>query len=206
MPDFFLNNTFLRILVVAVPVVTLALTGAAIFLGASLSGLAGIVVFNMIVLRWRAAEIKEAAHHVAKSAAVISKYEALLREVSNEEFSNGWQERSSAALTEVNKLKKLAHLFESRYNGMVGPLMNAFFLFDIQCATRLEKWRRQGRTTLSSALAELTEIDCYVSLATYAFNHPTYTYPTINEEEQVYVGEDVAHPLLQGSAISRRSY
>jgi len=200
MPDFFINNMFLRILVVAVPVVTLALAGAAIFLGMDLSGLAVIVVFNMIVLRWRVAGIREAAHYVAKSAAVISKFEALLREVSNEEFSTGWQERSRAALEEVNKLKKLAHLFESRYNGMVGPLMNAFFLFDIQCAIRLERWRRQGRATLSSALTELTEIDCYVSLATYAFNHPTYTYPTINEEEQVYVGEDVAHPLLQGSA------
>jgi hypothetical protein len=200
MEDRFISSAFIRAIVVIIPVMSVAAGVLSFLYEGSYPFLLLIVVFNWLFLRAKVQPIKEASYYVAKSAELIVKYEALIGEVAKERFATGkWNEHAITAFGAIMKLKKLAHLFESRYNGMVGPLMNSLFLFDIQCGVRLDRWRKIHRQEVLRGLADITEIDTYVSLATFAYNHPQYTYPAFNHS--TYSAENIAHPLLEKTAV-----
>ena len=201
MEDRFINSALIRILVVLIPILSRGAGVLSIIYEGVYPLLLLIVVFNWLFLRAKAQPIKEASYYVAKSAELITKYEALTGEVAQESFStSAWKEHAIAALAAIRKLKKLAHLFESRYNGMVGPLMNSFFLFDIQCGVKLERWRKLHREEVLQGLTDVTEIDSYVSLATFAYNHPQYNYPVLNSN-RFFSAVNIAHPLLEKTAV-----
>ena len=100
------------------------------------------------------------------------------------------------SVAEILKFKKLVHLFDSRSNGMVGPVMNTFFLFDFYCLLQLEGWRKKHSPLLLQAIDEMIATDVDVSGAVYAFNHPQNIYPQINDTGSEILASDLKHPLL----------
>jgi hypothetical protein len=202
MQDNFLNSALIRVLVILIPVLTVVAAVLSILFDGFYPLLLLIVCFNWLFLRYKAQAIKEASYYVARSAKLIEKYEALTGVVAGQEFNAaGWQDDAAGALLSMQKLKKLAHLFESRYNGMVGPLMNSLFMFDIQCGVLLERWRRDNKNKISKALTDITEVDTYICLSTFACNHPQYNYPAFTIGSNTYSAANFAHPLLEKTAV-----
>ncbi len=205
MPDFFVTRWFFRVIAVVMPVVVVGLIVLAALGYSMLPFFTLVVVINWTILGFNAKAIKETANYVARSAKLIGKYEALLAELGQEQFETvSWDKDAQAASLAIARLKKLAHLFESRYNQMVGPLMNSFVLFDLQCCLRLEQWRRTHKAAMAEGLKSVTEADYFISLGTYAFNHPEQVYPEVRVGENVYQAEGMAHPLLQKGAVGNK--
>ncbi|RYG30080.1 MAG: hypothetical protein EOO01_37260, partial [Chitinophagaceae bacterium] len=198
--DIIRNSFLLRVVIFLVPAITMALILASFLTEGLTPFFTIVIVFNWILLGIKSKQIKETAYYVAKGVSTIDKYEALLGELSKHKFRHPYliaiSEKAAIGLAAIQQLRKLAHLFESRSNGMVGPLMNTFFLFDLQCVLRLEQWRKENRDTLSAALETVTILDVYTSKAIYSFNHPEYIYPQISDHGASIRAIAMSHPLL----------
>ena len=198
--DHFINNLLVRIAAIAMPVASLVFIGYSVYLGSMYSGLTLVLVANWILLGVFSKKIKIAAQQMGHSAPLVDKYESLLRIVAGAKFTHpllvatGAEAQSSVSA--IFELKKLTHLFESRSNGMTGPLMNTFFLFDFYCLLKMENWRKKHRPLLKQAITAMVETDVYVSCAAYAYNHPENIYPSINTTDHELKAQNLRHPLL----------
>lgn len=172
-------------------------------------------LITMLVVNWGVnirygKKVKQVHYLVGESVKLVAKSEQLLRHMADGKFSTSIladiQARSNATIQSLTSFKKLVHLFDNRQNGMVGPLLNSFFLFDVNCITKLEKWRAQYHTELEATLLLVGEMDKYISLGNYAFNHPHNVLPAINETSTIMEATDLRHPLLHANASVGNSF
>lgn len=202
--DKFIRKKYLFVGAAIIPVLTVVFSVFSAMQGGFHQGLLYVIIANWVILLLHSKEIKETHLLVGRSIKFIDKYEQLLAVTASAAFNNPElshiQKQALASVKQITAFKKLAHLFDSRQNGMVGPLMNSFFLFDIYCVLRLESWRKQSRNQLDEALGNISIIDNYISLATYAFNNPEHIYPDINEAVTAIDALDLKHPLLKRDA------
>ena len=200
-PDLFINNILVRIAAVLMPLLSLAGIAMSIVEGDMYAGLGIVIVINWVLLGSFQKKTKTAAQQIGNSAPLIDKYAALLGEVASVEFTTPWLKAvgnaAKTSVAEILRFKKLVHLFDSRSNGMTGPLMNTFFLFDFYCLLRLERWRKKHSALLLKAIDDMIAADAYVSCAVYAFNHPANVYPEINTAGTEIYAKGLKHPLLQ---------
>lgn len=203
--DDFRNNMLAKVAIVVMPLIVVSLLVLSLLTGAihPLLGLA--FPLNWIILGIFTKKIKRANAQVGRASRLVEKYSRLQGVAAAASFTHPWLRDSSAqcaaALVQVARFRKLAHLFDSRNNGMVGPLVNSLFLFDIYCMLRLERWRHAHREQLLQTLATVIELDVYVGSAVYAFNNPDHVYPEISEAGTAIEAADLRHPLLRGKAV-----
>ena len=75
-----------------------------------------------------------------------------------------------AMLAEI--MPKMARLIHKK-------LMTVTAIGRIRQVMRIEKWKEIHASDLPRWIETIGEIDAYCSLATFAYNHPDYIYPTI---------------------------
>lgn len=198
--DHFINNNLVRIAAVLMPVLSIACIIWSILIGSMYPGLTIVIITNWILLGSFQKRIKLSVQQIGNSALFIDKYESLLKQATSHEFKYSWLQSTAAeakrSLGNITRFKKIVHLFDSRSNGMTGPLMNTLFLFDFYCLLRLETWRRKYKESLLTAIDLMIAMDVYVSCAVYAFNHRENTYPGINTTGKELSAKDLRHPLL----------
>ena len=199
--DAFRSKAWMRLYVLIIPPITVLL--AVLYFMGLVPGVWFILVavVNWIILGSMSKAIKELSLYVGRSAKLLGKYEALLERLKLQEFQTvKWQRQAANAYNGIIQFRKLVQLFEARFNPLVGPLVNTFFLFDIYCAIRLENWRKRFKAAVEEGLDVVAEVDLYVSLAQYAFDRPLYRYPTFSDTT-AYEAENIRHPLLRDQAI-----
>ena len=113
-----------------------------------------------------------------------------LRAIS-EGFGNGAVTASGA----MKKLYLLLDYLNSRSN-MFYHTFNMFFFIDLHLMRGLEKWKNKYAKNVSEWFSLLGEMEAYNSLAGYAFNQQGAVFPEITEEEYVFQGKDIGHPLI----------
>jgi ABC-type multidrug transport system fused ATPase/permease subunit len=87
---------------------------------------------------------------------------------------------SNSASKSILSLSQIISAFDNRLNILAAIFLEGILLWDIQCMLRLEKWRKQKGIYFEEWMDKLAEFDAYTSLATFAFNHPSYVYPEIS--------------------------
>lgn len=95
----------------------------------------------------------------------------------------------------IQKLAIISAYFSIR-NSFFSPVLNAFFLWDYQCAYRFELWKKQHSAALLEAFEVLHEWEVLVSIACYDFANNTYTVPQVSENVILDV-KQLGHPLLK---------
>lgn len=202
--DMFVNNRAVRITSIVMPLTAVAFIIWSIVIGGFYSGLIPLFVINLTILGNFQKKIKQAGQQIGHSAQLADKYEGLLMQVAGTAFTAPWLQKSSAEaksmLESIANFKKVVHLFDSRSNGLTGPLMNGLFLFDFYCLIKLETWRRKNSKALLDAIAAMIEMDVYVGSSVYGFNHPEYIYPDIATSGREISAKGLRHPLLSAKS------
>lgn len=206
MDDKFVIHSFLGIASVIVPLTAIIFIALSVMQQTIHPGLLLVLMVNWTVQGIYGKDIKQTHLLAGRSAKLIDKYERLLHVIAGEKFDSGLlkqcAEYAQKSVPEIMQFRKLVHLFDSRQNGMTGPLMNSFFLFDIYCVLKLEKWRSKNRRLLDEAFGYVDVFDVYTSLATYAFNHPGNNYAIVDDSKTALIARDIKHPLIaSGMAI-----
>jgi len=109
------------------------------------------------------------------------------------------QERSIRAregMREVARLSKMLRLFDQRLNMLLGVILNGFFLFDFMMLHTLERWKRRNRKEIIEWIRITGWFDAMITLSGFAWNHPDYTNPVIDQSQELIEFEQLGHPLI----------
>lgn len=142
--------------------------------------------------------------NASKAKDTFRQYYLVLQEIENTNFSSDIlkekqkeiQSENKKASSIFNEFSKALDAFDQRNNLLIASLGNAFFLWEIKCAIKVEKWITLYSHTIKQSLEVITFFDAKNSLANFCFNHPNYVFPEIVKDSSIINSQKLGHPLL----------
>lgn len=98
-------------------------------------------------------------------------------------------EKRKASLS-ISRLSKLMNELDQRNNVFMYVILNGLFFWELRQIMRIEAWKEQYAGELPQWLTALGETDALNSLATFAYNHPGYSYPTLFDKADMISGKE----------------
>jgi hypothetical protein len=135
----------------------------------------------------------------------IQQYALLLEEIEDADFKSTLLVKEKANIK--SKKHKASQIFkafskhldalDNRNNIFVAFLGNGFFLWDIYYTIKIENWIVTNSSLVEEWFKTVAFFDAFNTLATFAYNHPNFTYPSLteNKEQQIHA-KSLGHPLL----------
>lgn len=203
-PSYYRSRTVLRALpiVVAVANATFIALAFAGILSASVPGLTFTCCF-LLSIRFSKG-IGKIQSLYGKKLQILATYAGLIRIIEEREMHSpalkelkelvGGEKR--AASQAVDKLTQLMNALDQRNNMFMAAILNGLFFWELRQIMRIEAWKEQHAPELERWLEAIAEMDAYCSLATFAYNHPGYTYPEITNHPFDLQAKALGHPLM----------
>jgi len=162
-----------------------------------------LVVINLLILGLHKNRISEEIVNSTETDKILRQYSHILEKIETENFESsklqGLQRQLSTGKTSASiKIAELSNLFgkmDHVQNVFASPFLNGLFLYHIHTLKALDNWRAEWSNHISDWLQVIGEIEALSSLANFSHNNPQYTYPTLNEEQQITF-KDLGHPLI----------
>lgn len=110
------------------------------------------------------------------------------------QLSDGKEKKASQILM---RLITLMNSLDRRNNIFMTILLNGSFFWELWQTMRIERWKEQYSSSLLGWLEAVGEMDAYCSLATFAYNHPDYIYPSLSVSSSFCLeAKSMGHPLM----------
>lgn len=198
-PLEFLHRNTLRIAAYVMPALVILAIGFYIYSGNYVPMLLGMFV-NWMILLGNVKKVNAQHQLLSNKEQLLKKFAVLLRMIRQEDWKGAaWlearQQTAAEADKSLHKLAAISNMLDQRLNLLVGLVLNSLILYEIHCIFRLERWKSEHRLDVEEWLEVIAQVETANSLATFAFNHPNYTYPEISEQPGVS-GKAVGHPLI----------
>ncbi len=116
-----------------------------------------------------------------------------------QQLKNNLGTSSIAASGSIEKLKKILARLDYRYNLIIYIPLNSFLLWDLQQSFALMKWKENHHQQIPLWFDALVETEALVSLATLKFNHPDWCDPEFSSDKDVFIANEMGHPLIPRS-------
>ncbi|MCY6371695.1 MutS-related protein [Clostridium ganghwense] len=203
------DSKFIKIISIALPVVTL---GAIIyyFLGIFKSYYIPLlfITINLIILRINKNERNSVLDTVYIYRKQINDYYNMLKLIEKMNFKSTYLKelkmnltyKNSTASQKIIKLNKLSDLILDRKN-LIYFILNYVFLWDYHCMINLEKWRKLYGENFEKWLETIGTIEELASFSTLAFDNSDWTMPNFKNDEFVFKGKNMGHPLLGNKKV-----
>jgi len=137
---------------------------------------------------------------ISRKHDLLEGYARLLKLIASTSFKHpelqNRSRKASAGMHKVARLSKLLQIFDQRLNMLLGALLNGFFLFDFTMLHLLERWKKKNRQDIMQWIEITGWTDAVISLAGFAWNHPEFSTPEINEIREDMEIKGLAHPLI----------
>jgi len=111
-------------------------------------------------------------------------------------LKKNFQTDSFKASASIKQLKKILERLEYRFNPLVYIPLNIFLLWDLQQVMSLEKWKSGHDKNVEHWFYAFAEMEALITIATVYFNHPSWSFPQLNQEQGIFISEDLGHPLI----------
>ncbi len=161
------------------------------------------------LLVWRR-RLAAPLRHLDAIAADLSRLKTVLARIETEPFRSARLARLRdvlladhvAASRRIGRLERLVGILDSCRNQMFAPIA-LLLLVRSQVAIAIARWHAQHGRSVDGWLRAVGELEALSALATYAFEHPEQPFPILVDDDVVFDGCDVAHPLLpRATAVS----
>lgn len=196
---FIYGRSVYRIILVVVPVLTVALVVASFFSLTFRPFAILMAIFQWAFLGFHIKRINAFHNSIGRKKNTLKKYAELLRYLATENFSSplmtSLSEKAKDADLKVKKLASLVNALDARANSMVTLFVNSLLLYDMQCVYRLEKWKEENAADLNTWLEVISETEVLCSFGSYAFNNAQFNYPSIHADLSVSA-KAMGHPLI----------
>lgn len=138
-----------------------------------------------------------------KKLHILKTYGKLLSLIENEKFThhellsiqNRVISKDTGATTAIHKLIKRMDALDQRNNIFVTAVLNGLFFWELQQIIQIESWKSKYGIYLKNWLSAIGDIDALCSLATFAYNNPSFTYPFISKTP-CFKAKKLKHPLM----------
>ena len=101
----------------------------------------------------------------------------------------------------IGEYSRIISLYEARHNQIVA-LLGPLVLYETQLAFAMERWRAKHASRLPGWIRAVAKFEAYSSLGCFAFEHPYYAFPDIQDTGLLLRAKSLAHPLLPDDAIA----
>src|SRR5690554_682276 len=143
--------------------------------------------------------------HTSQIQSTFEQFHKLILEIENQGFSSELLSKkkklivdsSMKASTVLGKFAKHLDALDQRSNMIIGVIANGFMLRDLRQCYNIEQWIDAHKASVPIWFDVITFFDAYNSLGNFAFNHPNYVYPKMNDEISVLNVKGAGHPLLK---------
>jgi DNA mismatch repair ATPase MutS len=203
-PPILLKNKIYPVLLLALPLITLALTGLAIFGFIPVNILFLFSLINLVIVALHSGNFVKQASQISLRAKFLKKYSRLLEAIEKETFASAKLQSLQKQLVHDHKtasqhLKTLSGIINNIEQGasLVGVIFNSLFLWNLQFLFRLEKWQANLQDDIDHWFASVGEIDALASLANLHYNYPEYAFPQVSDKQYVLKADELGHPLLK---------
>ncbi|TWF44356.1 MutS-like protein [Chitinophaga polysaccharea] len=203
MPIQFLNNRLVKVAIWASP---LLVAGAIVvnILTGHFYPLLILIMINWLLLGASQKKIMSQYVLMAHKERILDKFSVLLQLVRKGSFGASrlllqQQETAQEADVALRQLSRVSGAFDQRLNLLVGIVLNSVMLYDFHCILRLERWKLKHRLHITKWFDVVTRLEVWNSLATYAYNHPEFTWPAPQPEGRVMEAVALGHPLIPAS-------
>lgn len=109
---------------------------------------------------------------------------------------------ATSASHAIDQLKSYHNNLTVSYTFPVLMLFNPYLLWNVKYAIKVEQWTEQHKSEIEQWFSAIAEFDMLVSMATFAFNHPDYTYPKV-ADKFTFEGKALGHPMLHRDTCVR---
>jgi DNA mismatch repair ATPase MutS len=200
MPYHFINNKLIKVAIWASP----ALVVAAIVYGTTNGQwypLTIMIILNWLLLGINQKEIMAQYGLMSHKERILDKFSILLHLIKSGSFKQSalLQEQQDIAKEADVALKGLARVsgaFDQRLNLLVGLMLNSLMVYDFHCILKLERWKQQHKQHIAKWFDVITRFEVWNSLATYAYNHPQFSWPEPQQEGRILEATALGHPLI----------
>lgn len=193
-----------RVLTTIFPLASIMLIGLVSF---GLVSFSSLMIWFFIGLFITGSQVKKTTkiyNKSGKAKETFKQYYKLLEEIEKEEFSTSIlkehqhkvQSENEKASVVFRRFSKILDSFDQRNNVLVALVGNAFFLWDIQNATKVEKWILTHKNTVENWFQVIAFFDAQNTLANFSFNHPNFVFPKVSKQHSVLNATKLGHPLL----------
>lgn len=202
-PVYFLKRMYFKILVVALPVITLTflslfLAGVSHYSWFILFALIQLMIASLLLRRTNKEQIK-----VSEELKILRNYAKLLKLIEKEDFSSrnlqslkkDLKTDQASAIVALKKLIRIIDAFDTRLNLILGVVLNATLMWDLVSVMRLEKWKLKFGDNIKRWTEVVAEFDYYISCANYTYNNQEFSFPQLSEEGVLHAKE-LGHPLI----------
>lgn len=110
------------------------------------------------------------------------------------QFKQKFSTNNKPASEELRQLASYLKQLDIRTN-FFGFIFCYGFQWDYIYATKVEEWKAKNKDSLFTWLKTLGEFEYISSIANYAFQRPSFCYPSVLDNHQL-IGHDLGHPLL----------
>lgn len=158
------------------------------------------LMVNWCILLLNVAKVTAMHNLLSNKEKVLKKFAMLLQMIKQADWKGSsllqeQQQTAAEADKAMHQLAKISNQLDQRLNLLVGVVLNSIMLYDLHCAFRLERWKERYKHKLGTWTGVIAQLETANSLASFAYNHPGYTYPQITATQGVK-GTAIGHPLI----------
>jgi ABC-type multidrug transport system fused ATPase/permease subunit len=162
------------------------------------------LVIGILIVGVFTKKVTSLGQSATKMKSTFDQYNQLLEMIEATDFASALlkkQQENILSKGEKNSkvLKKFASLLSNldRNNNLLYLIFaNGFFLRSLTDCLAIEKWISNHGSAVEIWFETIAFFDAYSSLGNFAFNHPTFTYPEITNDDVVLRAKNAGHPLL----------
>lgn len=146
--------------------------------------------------------IREKMSFFEKKLNSLKTYSHLFEIIENENFNSqaiiDLQQKiktNKPASQAIEQLQKISHNLDQSQNLLGFVILNPLFFWNVIYAIKIEKWIEENKENINQWFNAIGEFDSFISLALFAYNHPSYTYPEI-ADKQIFEAKGLGHPMI----------
>lgn len=204
-PSFLFHKKIYRVILTVVPVLTIGCILTAFFIPGVKNFAVLLALFQWAFLGFHIKKVNAFHEYISRKKNVLEKYARLLSVLEKNTFQSqqlqALSEEARAAGTSVKELSSLVNALDARMNSMMNMLVNSTLLYDLQCVYRLEKWKAHHGHQLEQWLDAVIKTEVLCSWATFAYNHPHFTYAEIDNNKLSLSAQALGHPMIQQDCV-----
>ncbi|HKS25418.1 MAG TPA: DNA mismatch repair protein MutS [Thermoanaerobaculia bacterium] len=148
------------------------------------------LVFRALLQRRLLEPVQRVIGAVERREPALALLARLLARLEREDF---WHAPPGSA--RIEKLRRLVALLDARRNQFFAPVA-AIVLWSELLAFAIERWRRESGRDIVAWIDAVGETEALLSLASFAYENPSYATPEIVEGDALFDAVAAAHPLI----------
>ncbi|PYQ28286.1 MAG: DNA mismatch repair protein MutS [Acidobacteria bacterium] len=184
---------------IAMPIVVLTIPALFALWSFPIWPLIAISAVIGVVTRTMKPRVEQIIAGIERAEPALALLAGMLERLERERFAcerlTQLQSRIDHAHVEIERLRKRVALLDARRNQFFMPIA-ALLMWTPNVAFAIERWRAEHGRSVIDWIDVVAEFEALASLASFAFEHPSFAMPEVTERAPLFDAHELGHPLI----------